>query len=142
MKAYVSGFGSPGINGIYDYNVDIDGYPSYKKDDHNYLIYYKEYMPYSMSPQYYLIKVFYLDDECQKIKVPKFHVLKTDPTENQWKTDSNSVSGETEIGTVEIIESSSSSSSSYDPQPILFTGTIHCVAKYMQYQSSEPSPAA
>jgi hypothetical protein len=111
MKAYVSGFGSPGINGIYNYNVDIDGYPSYKKDDYNYLIYYKEYMPYSMSPQYYLIKVFYFNDECQKIKVPKFHVLGNDPTETQWKTDSNSVSGETKIGTVVIIESSSSSSS-------------------------------
>lgn len=95
----VAGFGDTSMNGTYIEDGTRNGYAYYYKGDTCALIYFPQFMPYSYSTGYYLVKIMELTGSIG-VTTPKYKVEGTDPTATGWVTLCNKDSGEQQVGIV------------------------------------------
>ena len=113
-KIIIADFGDQNANGDYHYLHDLNGYPLWEKNEYYFVVYYTAFMPWSITPSYYLIKTSKYNGSTP-IHTPLYRKEGTDPTDltKSWLALVSQNSGETSTGTiVEDLGSSSSSSTS------------------------------
>lgn len=113
-KIIISDFGNASVNGDYNFAGYANGLAYYKKDNNHFLIYKSEFMPWSLDPSYYLIKITQTLDNSTTIETPYYRLPGTNPEglSNNWISLRPETSGENQTGSSELDLASSSSSSS------------------------------
>ncbi len=110
----IQGMGDTDSNGYYYQKAIHDGYPYYENENGYQLIYRLEYMPYSIVPAYYIIKRVSSTNgyRTAAFSVAKYMSFSTNPIFANWINITSQYSGETSVGELDYMSSSSSSLSS------------------------------
>jgi hypothetical protein len=111
VSTLISGFGDEKANGYYTQIGNHDGFPYYKKTTGDYIIIYRlENGPYSYSPAYWIESIT-ITNGSVPLYGPKYVNLGTNIYTGEWLSIVDQTSGETAVGVLDELSSSSSSSS-------------------------------